>query len=237
MNSDKVISALERMADPAIAAHSQRYFKTAPGEYAEGDRFLGIRMPLIRAQLRQFRDLSLTEVETVLHSPYHEARLFALLILVWQFGRAKPEFRTSIYHLYLNNTGFINNWDLVDSSAPQIVGGYLQDRSRKPLYRLARSSSLWERRISVLACFSFIRAGQFTDILALSELLLGDPHELIHKALGWMLREVGKRDPEIARAFLTRFYRSMPRVMLRYAIERLPEVERQAYLKGAVSRF
>ncbi|MET0026546.1 MAG: DNA alkylation repair protein [Candidatus Thiodiazotropha sp.] len=234
MDANKVITTLERLADPVIAAHSQRFFKTAPGEYAEGDRFLGIRVPQIRAQVRLCRDLPLADIEALLHSPFHEARLLALLILVWRFERAKPELRTKIYHLYLNNTGCINNWDLVDSSAPQIVGGHLLDRNRKPLYRLARSSSLWERRISVLACFSFIRAGQYEDILALSEQLLGDPHELIHKALGWMLREVGKRDPEKAGQFLRQHCRSMPRVMLRYAIERLPEAQRQAYLKGEV---
>ncbi|MET0065221.1 MAG: DNA alkylation repair protein [Candidatus Thiodiazotropha sp.] len=234
MDADKVITTLERLADPTIAAHSQRFFKTAPGEYAEGDQFLGIRVPQIRAQVRLFRELNPRDIEAVLHSPIHEARLLALLILVWRFERAKPKLRTDIYHLYLNNTGFINNWDLVDSSAPQIVGGYLFERSRKPLYNLARSKSLWERRISVLACFSFIRAGQYDDILALSEQLLTDSHELIHKAVGWMLREVGKRDPESAGQFLRRHCRSMPRVMLRYAIERLPEAQRQAYLKGEV---
>ncbi len=189
-------------------------------------------MPVLRSLIPDSCDMSLVEIQSLLHSPYHEVRIFTLLVLVWQFERAKPALQTEIYRLYLRNTRYINNWDLVDCSAPQIVGGYLLQRSRKPLYRLAGSNSLWERRISVLACFSFIRAGQFEDLLALSERLLHDPHELIHKAVGWMLREVGKRDREIAERFLLQHYRSMPRVMLRYAIERMPEPKRQAFLKG-----
>ncbi|MEJ2402740.1 MAG: DNA alkylation repair protein [Candidatus Thiodiazotropha sp.] len=232
MDADQIISHLQRLGDPAKAAHAQRFFKTAPGEYGEGDRFLGIRMPVLRSQIPDCRGLPLAEIECLLHSSYHEVRMFALLVLVWQFERANAALQTKIHRLYLSNTQFINNWDLVDTSAPQIVGGYLLRRSRKLLYRLAGSDSLWERRISVLACFSFIRAGQFEDLLALSERLLHDPHELIHKAVGWMLREVGKRDSKTAERFLIQHYPSMPRVMLRYAIEQMPEPKRQAFLKG-----
>lgn len=226
--------ALKQLADPAIAAHSQRFFKTAQGEYGEGDRFLGIRMPVLRAQARRFRGLSLEAIEQLLDSPLHEERLCALLLLVDRFGTGDAKTRRSVYRTYLEKTGRINNWDLVDSSAPRIVGAYLSGRKRSPLYRLAASASLWERRIAIMATFHFIRQGDFDDTLALSDRLLDDPHELIHKAVGWMLREVGNRDGAREREFLKDRYRGMPRTMLRYAIEKFPERERQRYLKSRI---
>lgn len=189
-------------------------------------------MPVLRKLAHEFQPLPLDEAAALLRSPIHEARLLALLILVRQFARGNLKTRQAIFDLYLENTRRINNWDLVDATAPHIVGKYLLDRSRRPLYRLARSASLWERRIAIMATLEFIRHGHFDDTLAITEVLLRDKEDLIHKAVGWMLREVGKRDREAAEGFLDRHYRTMPRTMLRYAIERFPERKRQAYLKG-----
>ena len=235
LNDSTVITELQGMGDPAIAAHSQRFFKTGPGEYGEGDIFLGIRVPELRKLSNRYRDLELKEVRQLLGSNYHEARLLALLILVQQFKRGDAELQKAIYTIYLDSTGLINNWDLVDSSAHLIVGPYLQDKDRSMLYRLARSDSLWERRIAIMATFHYIRGNSYTDTLALAEILLHDPHDLIHKSVGWMLREVGKRDRPSLVEFLSRHYPSMPRTMLRYAIEKLDEEERQAYLKGTAT--
>lgn len=227
--------ALKQTADPEDARFLQRFFKTGPGEYGEGDRFIGVRVPRIRAIVKQHADLPMPDVQALLMSPIHEERLLALLILVRQFQRGDDPARRVIYRLYLSHTRHINNWDLVDLSAEHIVGGYLRDRSRKPLYRLARSPRLWERRIAVLSTFHLIKRNDFDDLLALAGQLLGDREDLIHKAVGWMLREVGKRDPAAEEAFLKRHYREMPRTMLRYAIERFPERKRRAYLSGAAS--
>ncbi len=194
--------------------------------------FAGIRVPVLRKLAQEVQPLPLDEAGALLASPIHEARLLALLILVRQFARGDLATRRAIFELYLKNTNQINNWDLVDTTAPHIVGAFLLDRGRKPLYRLARSARLWERRIAIMATLEFIRHDQFDDTLAIAEILLRDKEDLIHKAVGWMLREVGKRDPATAVAFLDRHYRSMPRTMLRYAIERFPERKRQAYLKG-----
>ena len=227
-------SALKALADPTIAAHSQRFFKTAPGQYGAGDRFLGLRMPVLRAQAKRFQGLPLTAIRQLLDSPLHEERLCALLLLVRQFEAGDAPTRTAIYRLYLEKSDRINNWDLVDCSAPQIVGAYLSERKRSPLYRLAVSPSLWQRRIAIMSTFHFIRQGDFDDTLALSDLLLDDPHDLIHKAVGWMLREVGNRDGAREREFLKPRYRHMPRTLLRYAIEKFPERERQRYLKSRI---
>lgn len=234
--SARVASIVDRLCalgDADIAAHSQRYFQTGAGQYGEGDRFLGIRLPVIRRCVRQHRDLPLADALELLNSPYHEARMLALLILVARYGAATADIeRQAIYRSYLAHTESINNWDLVDCSARQIVGAYLFTRNRKPINRLARSRSLWERRIAVMATFRFIDQGDFGDSLALAERLLHDPEDLIHKAVGWMLREVGNRDPSVEETFLNAHYRDMPRTMLRYAIEKLPEDDRQAYLNG-----
>jgi 3-methyladenine DNA glycosylase AlkD len=221
---------LAQLGNPEAATILQRFFKTGPGEYAEGDRFRGIKVPVLRAVVKKYSDLELSELEQLLHSEFHEDRLVALLIMVRQFERGDEKLGALIYKLYLKNTSLINNWDLVDSSAPQIVGGYLWERDRKPLYRLARSRGLWERRISILATAFFIRRGDFDDTLAIAEVLLGDRHDLIHKAVGWMLREIGKRSFSTEQEFLERHAAIMPRTMLRYAIEKFPEPERRRYM-------
>jgi 3-methyladenine DNA glycosylase AlkD len=192
--------------------------------------FVGVRVPVIRRIAKEFKLLSLSEVVRLLHSKIHEERLAALAILVLQTAKGDVETRKRIYDLYLANTKYINNWDLVDLSAPQLVGAYLEDRSRRPLHRLAKSSWLWDRRISILATFHFIRLGDFDDTLRIAEMLLGDKEDLIHKAVGWMLREVGKRDQEVLETFLDKHGRIMPRTMLRYAIEKFPEKKRQEFL-------
>lgn len=232
MNARAISKQLRTLADAEIARHSQGFFKTAKGEYGEGDRFLGIRVPVLRQHIRQFRDVTPEDVLQLLASEYHEERLFALLLWVDQFKCGSDAQRRWIYQHYLANTRYINSWDLVDSSADKIVGVWLQQRSRKPLYRLARSTSLWERRIAIMATFHLIRQHDFEDALALCELLLNDREDLIHKATGWMLREIGKRDVVAEKSFLDRHYAVMPRTMLRYAIERLPPTERRAYLTG-----
>ncbi|MEZ4636128.1 MAG: DNA alkylation repair protein [Caldilineaceae bacterium] len=233
MNAESVQQALTELADPAIAEHSQRFFKTGPGEYGEGDRFRGIRVPVQRTVARRFDKLPLAETERLLHSPFHEDRLTALLILVRQFRRKQAD-HAAIYDLYLRNTAYINNWDLVDSSAPQIVGAFLADKPRDVLDELALSDSLWARRIAIMATLHFIKLGQFEDTLRLSRVLLHDSEDLIHKAVGWMLREVGNRNLAVEEGFLADTYRTMPRTMLRYAIEKFPEEKRKAYLEGKV---
>ena len=223
---------LHALADDEIAQHSQRFFKTGPGEYAEGDRFIGVRVPAIRKFARRYHALPHREVIALLRSGIHEERLLSLVILCDQFERGDGGVRRRIYEAYLDHTGFINNWDLVDASAHKIVGGYLDKRRRRPLDRLAKSSSLWERRIAIIATYFFIKQDVFDDTLRIADLLLEDGEDLIHKAVGWMLREVGKRDRRVEEGFLIGRYRRMPRTMLRYAIERFPERRRQAYLKG-----
>jgi 3-methyladenine DNA glycosylase AlkD len=223
-------SRLLSLANPQHAAVLARFFKTGPGQYGEGDIFIGVKVPILRKLAKEFQTLPLPEVECLLHSEIHEARLVALLILIMQAAKADKA-RKVIYDLYLANTKHINNWDLVDLSAPNIVGAYLEKRSRRPLYRLARSSSLWERRISILATFHFIRLGDFDDTLSIAEILVGDKQDLIHKAVGWMLREVGKRDLATEEGFLQLHYQIMPRTMLRYAIEKFPERKRRMYLQ------
>ena len=223
---------LRQVASPADAKALQWFFKTGPGDYGEGDRFIGVRVPALRRVAGEFRDTDERTVLALLRSPIHEERLLALLILVSQFERGQAADRERIARLYLGHTDRINNWDLVDLSAPAIAGGYFRERDRAPLHALARSPSLWERRIAMLACFAYIRRNDFADAFRIAEALLADPHDLIHKATGWMLREIGKRDRAAEEAFLKRHYRRMPRTMLRYAIERFPEARRQAYLKG-----
>jgi 3-methyladenine DNA glycosylase AlkD len=226
--------ALQALADPAIAQHSRRFFRTGPGEYGEGDQFLGIRVPDLRRQVRPFASLPLSDVRSLLHSPWHEERLFALLLLVHRFQLRKITLQEqqAIFELYLANRGQVNNWDLVDSSAHQLVGGWLWSRPRALLYELAASDSLWDRRIAIISCYHFIKRDDFADTLALAALLRKDPEDLMHKATGWMLREVGNRDRAAERGFLQQHYQAMPRTMLRYAIEKFPEDERQAFLKG-----
>jgi 3-methyladenine DNA glycosylase AlkD len=213
----------------------QRFFKTAPGEYGEGDVFLGVRVPAMRRICRDCGDgVTLATIARLLRSRVHEDRSLALMLLVRAFEQADHRGRREIYDLYLASTASINNWDLVDQSAGPIVGGWLYERSRAPLLRLARSSSLWERRIAIVATHHFIRRGDLDETFRIADLLMPDRHDLIHKAVGWMLREAGKRDGAALRTYLRERYRTMPRTMLRYAIERFPEVERRRYLKGGV---
>jgi 3-methyladenine DNA glycosylase AlkD len=234
MKAKQLSEALRALADPAIARHSQRFFKTGKGEYGEGDRFLGIRMPVLRQQARQHRDMPMEQLLRVLRSAYHEERLCALLVMVLKYQNGTRGERDALYRHYLKHTRYINNWDLVDGSAQHILGAHLENGDRRILYRLAGSEMLWERRIAIMSTFRFIKNRQFEDTLRISLRLLHDPHDLIHKAVGWMLREVGNRAPSVERGFLQEHYRDMPRTMLRYAIEKFPEKERKSYLRGAV---
>lgn len=235
----QIVAMLKGIADPQIAANSQRFFKTNPGEYGYGDVFLGIRVPVLRKIVKTCHELSLAQLSCLLGSSYHEARLLALFIMVGQYAKGDDATKTQIYRCYLANTARVNNWDLVDSSAHYIVGPWLAaqdstDNSRLILTTLAHSTNLWERRIAIMATFHFIRQGEFTDTLALSTLLLNDSEDLIHKAVGWMLREVGNRDRDVEEAYLLLHYQKMPRMMLRYAIEKFSPARRQQYLKGQI---
>ena len=225
-------AALRRIARPKVAKTSAWFFKTGPGEYGEGDQFIGVKVPEVRRVARDFRALPLAEIGRLLASPIHEDRLAALVVLVHQFERADEAGQKRIFDFYLASTRRINNWDLVDVSAPQIAGGWLAERSRKPLLKLAKSASLWERRTAIVATLHFIRRGDFGETLTIAEMLLGDRHDLIHKATGWMLREVGKRDEAVLEGFLDPFAPRMPRTMLRYAIERMDEAKRMRYLSA-----
>ena len=222
--------ALRALADASIAAQSRRFFKTAEGEYGAGDQFLGIRVPELRRIAREFRDASLREVGGFLRSRWHEERLFAVILLTEQYARGDAARQEAIHRLYCDNLRFINNWDIVDASAPRIVGPHLEKRDRSQLHIWAKSSDLWERRIAIMATFHFIRGNDFADTLTLAEMLLHDPEDLIHKAVGWMLREIGNRDRAVEEAFLERHAAVMPRTMLRYAVEKFPERKRRAWL-------
>ena len=237
MPNDRVLDiqkGLRLLANEEIAEHSQRFFKTGKGQYGHGDRFLGIRVPALRKMAGQYRGVSVEQASRLLKSEFHEERLLSLLLLVAMLKKANDEGRRAIYTLYLENTRFINNWDLVDSSAEYIVGAYLRGGDKRPLYDLAVSNMLWERRISIMSTFHFIKHSEFADTLKIAEILLPDKEDLIHKAVGWMLREIGKRNIETEEKFLKKYCRLMPRTMLRYAIEKFPAPKRQRYLKGNV---
>ena len=223
---------MRKLANKKIAEHSQRFFKTGKGQYGEGDIYLGIRVPVLRKIAKKFRRISLAEVSKLLESKFHEERLLSILMLVNLFKSGDEDDQELIYELYLDKTKFINNWDIVDISAGNIVGAFLFEKDKAPLYRLVFSENLWERRIAIVATFYFIRNDEFDDTLKIAEILFTDKEDLIHKAVGWMLREVGKRVIEIEEEFLEEHYLKMPRTMLRYAIERFPETRRKMYLKG-----
>ena len=225
---------MRKLANKKIAEHSQRFFKTGKGQYGEGDIFLGIRVPVLRKIAKKFRRISLAEVSKLLESKFHEERLLSILMLVNLFKSGDEDDQELIYELYLDKTKFINNWDIVDISAGNIVGAFLFEKDKAPLYRLVFSENLWERRIAIVATFYFIRNDEFDDTLKIAEILFTDKEDLIHKAVGWMLREVGKRVIKIEEEFLKEHYLKMPRTMLRYAIERFPETRRKMYLKGLV---
>jgi 3-methyladenine DNA glycosylase AlkD len=225
---------LDRLSDPAKAEFLPRFFKTFPGGYAEGDVFIGITVPKIRAVAQQYANLALQQVRHLLRSRVHEHRLAALLILVDRFRRSDEPERERIAAFYLDNLSYVNNWDLVDLSADNILGNFLFDKDRSILYTLCRSDHLWSQRVSLISTFFFIRHGQFDDTFRLAEQLLSHKHDLIHKAAGWMLREVGKRDKKAEVTFLKKHYRVMPRTTLRYAIEKFGSEERERYMKGLI---
>ena len=228
---NNLFNDLENLGDPEKKEKLQRYFKTGKGEYAEGDIFLGIYVGDQRKIARKYRHLSLPKVEELLQSKIHEHRLVALVILVEQFKKGNEEKRNEIVELYLNNTEWINNWDLVDLSAHKILGEYYWDKPKQVLYELAESDNLWERRIAVISTFAFIPRESYGESLKIAEILVNDEHDLIHKAVGWMLREIGKRDQEKEEGFLMKHYKTMPRTMLRYSIEKFEKEKKQFYMK------
>jgi len=222
-----LLSHLDSLKNPPKSKDLSWFFKTSPGQYGEGDKFLGIVVPLQRQAVKLYWDtVDLSDIQKLLNSEFHEHRLVGLLILIKQF----PKDKENIFNFYLKNTSRINNWDLVDLSAPNIIGQYLLDKPRDILYKLAKSPLLWERRISIISTATFIRNNQFTDTLEISKILLSDKEDLIHKAVGWMLREVGKRDQKILTDFLDQYTLSLPRTTLRYAIEKFPPALRLHYL-------
>lgn len=222
---------LEAYIDPVKREYLPRFFKTGKGQYGEGDKFLGVIVPHTRLVTKRHQQESFEVMSELLQSEWHECRLCALLMLVERFKKCDEKGRKEIYDYYLSQTQRVNNWDLVDLSAPTIVGQHLLDKPREELYRLAAGSLLWDQRIAVVSTYTLIRNGDFIDILQLAELLLNHPHDLMHKAIGWMLREMGKRDEELLKQFLEKFSKEMPRTMLRYSIEKLTDAERAYYMK------
>jgi 3-methyladenine DNA glycosylase AlkD len=229
---DQIKRDLTQLSNPEKAKKLSGYFKTGKGQYGEGDIFLGIPVPEQRKVAKKYRDLPLTDLQALLSSNIHEHRLTALLILIAQYGKSDNPGKHEIFRFYLKNTENINNWDLVDVSAPKIVGDYLFQKDKAILFSLVQSTTVWERRIAVLSRFTFIKHNDFGAALRIAELLLHDEHDLIHKAVGWMLREIGKRDQEIEERFLSKYYRQMPRTMLRYAIEKFDDNKRKFYLNA-----
>ena len=230
-NATVIRQELETYIDPIKREYLPRFFKTGKGQYGEGDRFLGVVVPNTRLVARKHREVPFEVVAELLRSEWHECRLCALLILVERFKKSDEPMRKELYEFYLSQTARVNNWDLVDLSAPAIVGEYLLDKPREELYRLAASPLLWEQRIAVVSTITLIRNRDFIDILRLSELLLHHPHDLMQKAIGWMLREMGKRDPDLLVQFLEKWSKQMPRTMLRYSIEKFSPEERAYFMK------
>ncbi|HCY75471.1 MAG: DNA alkylation repair protein [Ignavibacterium sp.] len=234
MSLIEIRKAILKQRNTAQAIVLQRFFKTGKGEYGEGDIFYGIKVPEQRIIAKQFKDLPLDDLKILLLSKVHEERLISAFILVDQYEKGDDKKKKSIFDFYLKNRKGINNWDLVDLSSPKIIGAYLIDKEKDLLYKFAHSKDLWEKRIAILSTFTFIRHGWFDDTLNISGILLNDKHDLIHKAVGWMLREIGNRDIQSEEEFLIKHYKTMPRTMLRYAIEKFPEQKRKAYLKGTI---
>lgn len=233
---EQITTQLLNAGNPEIAQHSQRFFKTAKGEYGEGDKFIGIRIPILRQTLKAYKHATIEDALALLKSEYHEIRLFAVLLFVELFEQSKKDQaqQAEIVKAYLANTQYINNWDIVDSSAHKILGKYYLNRNKSTLHQLALSDNLWERRIAMMSTYTFIKNHQFEDALLLAITLLNDKHDLIHKIVGWMLREIGNKDKQLAESFLQKHYQNMPRTMLRYAIEKFTKTERTAYLKGQI---
>ena len=231
MHTIRIKNDLQTLADPEKAKVMQRFFKTGPGQYGEGDIFLGVTVPDSRKLAKKYSNIGLEEVKVLLGSAVHEERMVAILILVQKYKDAAGDGKAEIARFYLDNLKSVNNWDLVDLSAPSILGSFLMENDRSVLYRLARSSNVWERRIAIVSTLQFIRSGEFSDTLKIVQVLLNDDHDLMHKAAGWMLREVGKRNASVEEAFLEKHCRNMPRTMLRYAIERFSEKKRMSYMR------
>jgi len=229
-----LIKDLQKERNPKQAKLLQGFFKTGKGDYGEGDIFLGIKVPVTRAISKKYTGLNLKNIGMLLRSKIHEYRLVGLLILVDKFGKADEKGKGDVFNFYLKNSDRVNNWDLVDLTSHKIVGEFLKDKRRDKLYELAQSKNLWEKRISIISCFAYIKNEDFKDALRISEILLNDPHDLIHKAVGWVLREIGKKNQEVEERFLKKHYKNMSRTMLRYAIERFDEKLRQKYLKGEI---
>ena len=225
---------IKSLASPEVSKTMQWFFKTGKGEYGEGDRFAGLKVPTQRKLAREFRDLTLNELKILLSTSIHEERLISLFILIGLYEKGSDKLKQKIFSFYISNRKGVNNWDLVDLSAPKIVGKHLQDKNKNLLFKFAVSKNLWERRIAVLATYEFIRNSDFKTTLRISEILLQDKHDLIHKAVGWMLREIGNRDINAEESFLKIHYKVMPRTMLRYAIEKFPELKRKKYLQGKI---
>ncbi len=232
LKAQQIITELQALGNPDKAAHLSRFFKTGAGQYGAGDLFIGVSVPEQRLLAQKYQAAPLPVIGELVVSPWHEARLTGLLILVRQFTVNKnDDFRQTCIDFYLSHTDYINNWDLVDLTCYKMLGVWLADKDRQLLYTLARSSKLWEQRIAIVTCMHFVRQGDFKDCLAIADILLHHPHDLIHKAVGWLLRETGKKSRHTLEHFLSTRYRQMPRTMLRYAIEHFPEEQRQQYLK------
>ena len=234
MNLNELKKTIRANANKDHAKTMQWFFKTGKGEYGEGDKFVGIKVPVQRKIAKQFGELDLEDLQKFLNSQIHEERLISLLILVDKYGKADEKEKEKLYRFYKKNSRKINNWDLVDLSAPKIMGIHLLNRDKQNLYKFAHSKNLWEKRISIISTYSFIKNHDFNTTLEISDVLLNDDHDLIHKAVGWMLREVGKQDLYTLEKFLKPRYNKMPRTMLRYSIEKFPEKKRKKYLKGEI---
>ena len=233
MTAEEVRKDINHIANPDKAQILQRFFKTGPGQYGEGDIFWGIQVPHTREIVKRYRNLPLAEIGLLIADPVHEVRMAGALLLVENYKMADQSDKERCYNFYISQAKRFNNWDLVDLTCPQVVGAWLLDKDRQQLYDFAYSSNLWEQRISIISTFYFLRKGDFKDTFETAKILLNHPHDLIHKAVGWMLREVGKRNQNAETEFLTENdrFRKMPRTMLRYAIEKYPEDQRQAFLK------
>ncbi len=227
---NKLIKELKKLGNPIHAKHSQRFFKTDKGEYGEGDIFLGITMPVQRKVAQKYLSLTLKDIQKLINSKIHEHRMVGLLIVTYKYKKANDLEKKKLFDFYIKNAKKINNWDLVDVTASHIVGQYLISKPRNILYKFSKSKNLWEKRISIISTFAFIRINDFKDTFCIAEVLLKDEHDLIHKAVGWMLREVGKRDQKLLEKFLDNNIKSMPRTMLRYTIERFDEEKKKYYM-------
>lgn len=229
--AEDVIKDVRKEADPAKVEILSRFFKTRKGEYGEGDLFLGVKVPPLRKISKKYKGLPLPELQKIVKSKYHEERLLGFFILCETFQKTPEEDRNKLHQFYLKNLKYVNNWDIVDLSSREMIGDYLLDKKRDILYKLAKSENLWERRISIISTYAFIRKQDFKDALKISEILLKDKEDLIHKAVGWMLREIGNRSLKPETDFLDKHASSMPRTMLRYAVEKFPDKLRTKYMK------